>query len=161
MSCKIYENGEVFLYRGEEFQLRLVERDSPALTLECGEFLLSASAKEPYQAFEVWYKRALYDDLHAVFPLWTKKIGVSPSAVCIKTVRTLWGSCSSRGSVTFCTRLALTPPELLEYVVVHELCHFRQMNHSPLFWANVAKWLPDYKKRRTLLKKNSQIYKWW
>lgn len=152
---------ESYLYRGLEYPLRLAERAFPALALEDGAFVLSSSTVDRYTAFETWYRRALYDDLHSILPGWTKRIGVSPKVLRIKTVRTLWGSCSSSGSITMCTRLALVPPDLLEYVVVHELCHLKHMNHSPIFWAEVAKYLPDHKERRTLLKKNSQNYIWW
>ena len=155
-----YTDGEKYLYRGAEYPLRLVEAQFPALSLANGEFLLSRSA-DGCAAFEAWYKRALYNELREVLPGWTKRIHTAPQRVSIKTVRTLWGSCSSRGNLTFCTRLALTPPELLEYVVVHELCHLRFMNHSPQFWQEVALYLPDYKNRRRLLRLNAQIYKWW
>ena len=62
------------------------------------------------------------------------------------------GSCSSAGNLNFNWKLVLMPPELLDYVVVHELAHRKEMNHSPRFWAIVEKELPDYRKRREKLK---------
>ena len=155
-----YIDGEILLFKGEEHELRRAERDFPQLSLEGGIFLLAKNA-DGFTAFESWYKRAPYYELRETLPGWTRRIGVAPQRVSVKTVSTLWGSCSSRASLTFCTRLALVPPELLEYVVVHELCHLKFMNHSPQFWNEVAGYLPDYKNRRKLLRVNAQTYKWW
>lgn len=63
-----------------------------------------------------------------------------------------WGSCSSTGNLNFNCLLMLAPTEVLDYVIVHELCHRKQMNHSPAFWQEVAKVLPDYKRLESWLK---------
>lgn len=70
----------------------------------------------------------------------------------IRSQKTRWGSCSSRGTLSFNWRLMLAPPAVLDYVVVHELCHLRHMNHSPQFWQCVEQILPDYKLRREWLR---------
>jgi predicted metal-dependent hydrolase len=63
-----------------------------------------------------------------------------------------WGSCSGKGNLNFNCLLMRTPDEIIDYVVVHELCHLKEMNHSPRFWAEVEKIFPDYKERRKWLK---------
>lgn len=68
--------------------------------------------------------------------------------------RTRWGSCSARGDLSFNCLLLLCPPEVLDYVVVHELCHRRHMDHSGRFWAEVAVMLPDYQARRAWLREH-------
>lgn len=83
-------------------------------------------------------------------------IGVNYGRITIRNQRTRWGSCSSRGNLNFNCLLMLTPPEIIDYVIVHELCHRREMNHSPLFWREVEKVLPDYKRRRKWLKDNGE-----
>ena len=83
-------------------------------------------------------------------------IGVTYGGITIRTQKTRWGSCSSKGNLNFNCLLMLTPPEVLDYVVVHELCHRREMNHSPKFWAEVERVLPDYDARRKWLKENGQ-----
>ncbi len=81
-------------------------------------------------------------------------VGVTYGAITIRSQRTRWGSCSSKGSLNFNCLLMATPPEVLDYVVVHELCHRREMNHSKRFWAEVARILPDYQTRKKWLKEN-------
>lgn len=79
-------------------------------------------------------------------------IGVTYGKITIRNQKTRWGSCSSKGNLNFNCLLMLAPPEVLDYVVAHELCHRKQMNHSKAFWSEVAKVLPDYKEARKWLK---------
>lgn len=81
-------------------------------------------------------------------------LGVSYGNITIRDQKTRWGSCSSKGNLSFNWRLILAPPNVLDYVVVHELCHRKEMNHSPKFWALVESVMPDYKQYRKWLKEN-------
>lgn len=85
-----------------------------------------------------------------------EEIGVRYGRITIRNQKSRWGSCSSAGNLNFNCLLMLTPPEVIDYVVVHELCHRLEMNHSPYFWAEVEHVLPDYKKRRKWLKTNGE-----
>ena len=82
-----------------------------------------------------------------------ERMGVTYNRITIREQKTRWGSCSSVGNLNFNWKLVLMPSELLDYVVVHELAHRKEMNHSPRFWAVVEKELPDYRERREKLKK--------
>ncbi len=75
--------------------------------------------------------------------------------VTIKNQKTRWGSCSKKGNLNFNYKIALLPPHLSDYVIVHELCHLEQLNHSPAFWNLVAKTIPQYKKIKKDFKKIS------
>ena len=81
-----------------------------------------------------------------------KVIGVTYGKITVRNQKTRWGSCSSKGYLNFNCLLMLAPPEVLDYVVVHELCHRKQMNHSKAFWLEVEKVLPNYKEVRKWLK---------
>ena len=82
------------------------------------------------------------------------QVGVTWGRITIRAQRSRWGSCSSKGNLNFNCLLMLSPPEVLDYVVVHELCHRKELNHSPAFWTEVAKVLPDYRTRQKWLKDN-------
>ena len=99
---------------------------------------------------------ALADEALKVIPerveYFAKVIGVTYGKITVRNQKTRWGSCSSKGNLNFNCLLMLAPPEVLDYVVVHELCHRKQMNHSKAFWLEVAKVLPHYKEVRKWLK---------
>lgn len=84
-------------------------------------------------------------------------VGVAYGRIAIRNQKTRWGSCSGKGNLNFNCQLMRMPPEVIDYVVVHELCHRKEMNHSPKFWAEVERVLPDYKSRRKWLKENGHL----
>ena len=84
--------------------------------------------------------------------LWSQRMGLAPAAVKITSARTRFGSCSSKNSLCFSLYLMQYPPEAIDAVVVHELCHMRHRDHSPAFYAEVERWLPDYREREKLLR---------
>ena len=83
------------------------------------------------------------------------EMGIAYGRICIRNQKTRWGSCSSDGNLNFNCRLLFLPPDLVDYVVVHELAHRRHMDHSPQFWQEVATYMPDYQERRARLKQYS------
>ena len=97
------------------------------------------------QATTVFAARAAY---------YAPLVGVSYSGITIRAQHTRWGSCSSKGNLNFNCLLLLAPPEVLDSVVVHELCHRKEMNHSARFYAEVLRVCPDYRERQQWLKEH-------
>lgn len=79
-------------------------------------------------------------------------MNLCPNKISISSAKRLFGSCNDKGNLSFSFRLCLYPREAIEYVVVHELSHMKELNHSKNFWTMVEKYLPDYKERKKLLK---------
>ena len=100
--------------------------------------------------------RAARTDLSERAMYFAPRIGVTYGRISIRHQKTKWGSCSSKGNLNFNCLLMLAPEEVRDYVVVHELCHRKQMNHSPAFWAEVERILPDYREARRWLKTHGQ-----
>lgn len=90
--------------------------------------------------------------LPARIQYYAKIMGVTYGRITLREQKTRWGSCSSKGNLNFNWKLALMPDEILDYVVVHELAHRMEMNHSDKFWKIVENVLPDYRERRKWLK---------
>lgn len=84
-------------------------------------------------------------------------VGVQYGRITIRNQRTRWGSCSEKGNLNFNCLLMLTPPEVIDSVVVHELCHLKELNHSKRFYAEVLRVYPDYYKWNTWLKENGGL----
>lgn len=107
-------------------------------------------------------KQALIDKALKIIPekvrFYAARIGVTYGKITIRNQKTRWGSCSTNGNLNFNYLLADMPEEVLDYVVVHELCHRKEMNHSPKFWSEVGKAFPEYKKVRKWLKENGSMY---
>ena len=86
------------------------------------------------------------------------EIGVDYGKITVRRQRTIWGSCTANGNLSFNCLLACVPPEISDYVIIHELVHRKYMNHSAAFWAAVERYCPDYKARRAWLKARGAEY---
>lgn len=112
-----------------------------------------AQAHPPLTTAEVEaLRRRAKEDLPPRVARWAAVMGLSPTGVKITSARTRFGSCSGKNSLCFSLYLMQYPEEAVDAVVVHELAHIRHKNHSPAFYAEAERWLPDYRQRARLLK---------
>jgi predicted metal-dependent hydrolase len=152
-----FEEGETFWVLGEQIPLRLVPSQKPALVMD-GAFKLTKSAQPQARShFESWYKKQARQELTGRVEVYAREMDILVRKLRISSARTRWGSCSSKETLSFTWRLVMAPLEVIDYVVVHELCHLKELNHSKVFWAEVESVLPDYKRRRKWLKDNGKF----
>lgn len=100
---------------------------------------------DPRRALIPFYRRAALAHVQARIPLFAPAVGRVPARVVIRDQKTRWGSCSARGTLSFNWRLMLGPARVMDYVIVHELCHLLHRHHRPSFWEAVARVMPDYR----------------
>lgn len=151
-SAKRFVEGEIFYYLGQAYGFRLIDEDSIRLT-ECLEFprqLLSQVREIIIQ----WYKTRAYEKIKERVEFYSKITGLPYKNIKISSARKRYGSCSSKGKLNFSWKLIMAPLEIIDYVVVHELVHLAEMNHSCRFWHKVAAIMPDYNTHRAWLKHN-------
>ena len=104
------------------------------------------------RALRNWYMTQAQIHLEARTAFWAPRLSAAYRYVHVGNARSRWGSCSATGVLRYNYRLVMAPPEIVDYVVVHELAHTRQLNHSPRFWAIVAEHSPDYAAARIWLR---------
>ncbi|EPR12929.1 M48 family metallopeptidase [Ruminiclostridium papyrosolvens] len=158
---KSFNNGDLFYYLGKPYKLKLVENNitqKPKVRFEEELMVLEISEtedKDKIKSFlKNWYKSKAGELLVERIRIYSSLIGLSPKKVAIKEQKTRWGSCSSKGNINLNWKLIMSPLPVLDYVVIHELCHMKEMNHSGNFWGLVEAVMPDYKVYRKWLKEN-------
>lgn len=110
-----------------------------------------------YHTLKSWYGRQAQALLSERTLYWSGQIGVTPSRISLRDQKSRWGSCSSRKTISYNWRIIMAPPEVLDYLVVHELCHLIHPNHSPAYWREVSRWVPDYRGQRRWLRQNGSL----
>ena len=105
------------------------------------------------EALMGWYWTRAGEAIRQAVERWQPKVDRKPARIALGNQKSLWGSCSSKGNLRFNWRIVMAPPELIDYVVVHELCHLVVANHSSKFWEQVEHLIPDYTQRRLDLRK--------
>jgi hypothetical protein len=121
-----------------------------------GAVLLTPAGAERKPALERWYRRAARAEIAPRLDRACALADLSYSKLTIRGQRTRWASCSRTGAMSFNWRLLLAPEEVLDYVVWHEVCHLEVMDHSPRFWALLARWCPDYSEQSRWLRRHGQ-----
>jgi hypothetical protein len=159
-----WEDGASFLFLGQILRLRIVRSDTIArITTDFQEEPRELSVQLPFDANEQQLKDTvktwLQKEAKSVFsnrlPVYAEMLDVSYKSMSLSNAATRWGSCTSQGKIHLNWRLIHFAPELIDYVIAHELAHLHEMNHSPRFWARVESVFPDYKHARQRLKRHA------
>jgi len=155
-----YRNGEGFLYLGRSYRLLLVADQEEPLQLRDGRFCLQRDLVDRGEivaaqtAFRDYYitkgKEKIFDRVDYFSP----KIGVKPNVIDVRELGHRWASCSPNGNVAFHWKCMMAPQTIIDYIIVHELCHFHHLDHTDAFWNEVDKVMPDFIERKEWLKKN-------
>lgn len=122
-------------------------------------FLQEQERQQPRisEAEQVRYRKLAGQVLARKVEYYARQMQVTFGRITVRDQKTRWGSCSAKGNLNFNWRLVLAPEEVLDYVVVHELAHRKEMNHSQRFWSQVENVMPDYRSRRLWLKENGDF----
>lgn len=161
---RTYETGEIFHIRGRPFTLKLsagpgirqakVEICDSYLVLFVPDSFDNADLAARRKAVEVYYRGLALNYLPARVSELAECHGFQFAQVRVKNQKTRWGSCSSKGNINLNLRLMMAPEPAIDYVIVHELCHLRVLNHSPTFWTLVESCFPGYRHWRAWFKKH-------
>lgn len=153
-----YVSGESYRYLGRQYRLKVVEDGVESVRLSRGFLTVSVrSVEDKARIAELvhnWYhsqaKRIFAERLSVCFPR-VESLGVGYPELAIRNMKARWGSCSAKGRLTLNLKLIHVPRDLIDYVVIHELCHLKEHNHSPAFYALLERALPEWRERRTKL----------
>lgn len=157
---KTFVSGESFLYLGQRLPLEIIWSWSPRIQVRAHNDSLEMVApltSKPAERQVAWNKfmqkraREIFAERVATF---AERMKLYPASVSVRGQRTRWGSCSSEGRLNLNWKLLAAPPDVIDYVIVHELAHLAQMNHSPKFWAIVERHYPAYGAAKSWLKAN-------
>jgi predicted metal-dependent hydrolase len=150
------EHGSAVPFVGGELVLELATGKPSQVSVQ-GRFLRvtspSLEEREIAKILRTWYRKEAASKFRERAEHWSDVLGIKSLRLTVRDQRTRWGSCSARGALSFSWRLMLAPPEVLDYVVLHEVAHLREHNHSKQFWAIVSEHCPEYQSHRKWLRR--------
>lgn len=153
--CRPMLTGRRLPFLDEQLYLVVRAGDSPRAYRDRQELWLHSptmTADDVRTILESWYRQQAWLYLPPRLRQLAEEVGVQPTRVTIRSQKTRWGSCSTRGTISLNWRLMLVPSVLADYVLVHELCHLRHLDHSPRFWALLSTLIPNYREHRCALR---------
>jgi predicted metal-dependent hydrolase len=141
---------------GEAFPIERDNGQRSTATMSEGRLKVSGPAGGAVAAVERWYRREARRRVEEVVGREAERLGLEYNSIAIRDPRTRWGSCSRRGNLSFSWRLVAAPPEVLGYVVVHELCHLREPSHQKPFWRLLESARPGWQEQTRWLRRHGQ-----
>jgi len=153
-----YRNGEGFLYLGRSYRLLLVAGQERPVELKDGRFCLRRDLVDrgdvaaAQAAFRDYYVLRGQARMAQRANYYAPKVGVKPSQIAVRELGYRWAACSPSGALAFHWKCMMAPAKIIDYIVVHELCHMHQGDHTDAFWNEVDKIMPDFQERKTWLR---------
>jgi hypothetical protein len=153
---KAFISGEKFLFLGELVPLEIQDNNKePPLKLSFGKFVLDKNhIEEARDLFIKWYKEEAKERIIGRIDYYSKRLQLFPKGVKITSAKYRWGSCSRDDRLSFSWRMIMASFSIIDYILIHELVHIKEKNHSKRFWNYLESVHPDYKKHRLWLKEN-------
>lgn len=150
--------GEFFMYLGNHCPLRIIENNKSIVRfVEDTIYITSKAFLNAERNIVKWYKAEALKLLTERTNYYSASVNLKPASIRLSGAKRRWGSCGRKGNINYNWRLIMAPPEILDYIVVHEIAHLRHHNHSKQYWNLVFSIMPDYKFRDVWLKKNGHI----
>ena len=156
-SPKEFVNGEGFLYLGEWYRLKIEDNQEVPLKFVNGFYLSRNALPQAKDVFIEWYKNMAYEKISERVNWYAQQRGFKYKKVNITSAQRRWGSSSSNGNLNFPWRLIMAPLTVIDYVVIHELVHTVERNHSKAFWVKVKMLMPNYERYKEWLRKNGYL----
>jgi len=153
---KEFDSGESFLYLGRAYMLFVVYSQKEPFKFDNAFYLREDMQPLARDIFINWYRNVARKFIFERVNYYSNLAGIKYNKAKITSAQKRWGSCSREGSLSFTYRLVMAPIFVIDYVVVHELCHIIEHNHSKTFWGHVKVILPDYKDARKWLREKGQ-----
>ncbi len=160
--AKEFISGELFSYLGKNYRLKIIESKLSLVELKENRIYVYKKNKgrSVHDLLMNWYKEQALKLFEKKINKFSKVMGVTPRSISIRTYSKRWGSCSSKGDISFNWRILMAPNSIIDYVIVHELCHLIHHDHSPRYWKTVKSFYPDYKEKVEWLRYNSRTLSW-
>ncbi|MGE6776455.1 M48 family metallopeptidase [Vreelandella titanicae] len=160
-SSREFVSGEAFPYLGRNYRLKIETGAFAPVKLVHGRLLITlpSGPERPHMvrnALVRWYKRQAEQKIKEKVTRFAPIVGVSPMGVGIRTFKSRWGSCTTKGKLEFNWQIMMAPNRMVDYVVMHELCHLIRHDHSSEFWNELGRVMPDYPQCREWLRENAE-----
>jgi len=161
---KKYVHGDRILFLGKEYKINLIKTQDKNINIEFDASKFNVYIYEENSCCindkikDLLYSKHKEDFFHMInhrINILSEKMSVKPNKVSVRYQKTIWGSCSGDDNISINFKLALAPLDVVDYILIHELCHILHKNHSKEFWMAVQSFMPDYREKRKWLKTNS------
>lgn len=162
LSQRDYTEGEKLYYRGRQLTLSLQNNSEESISIKGEQLIISTikgkqATQSTKELISNHFKELANQELVERTERFAKMIGTTYTAIRVKQYKSRWGSCSNQGLISYNWRIIIAPDPVIDYIVIHELCHLIEHNHSPRFWSLVGQFSPNYKEQRNWLRKKGLL----